>query len=738
MSGPQVPSLPKSIDPKVRQSIEAIVQYLKGDGGYESSEFRAAVAAIAGNTVADNNIDYPNPLAPSGLTAAGSFSSIILSWTGVSYQNGFAYHEIHRAETDNLSNAVLVGTTTADVYTDVPSNQSLSTTYYYWVRAINQKGYSGPFNASAGTSATLADDPSYVLELAVTQKWRASAPYEADFVIIPSNASGYAYTSQGAGTSGATEPDWTTATTVGATIVDNDITWECVADDVSLSSFLKVAYVNGGYKPVTDNILIGEATIESAMIQDAAIDTAKIADAAITTAKIGSLSADKITTGTLDSITVKSTSPSDQNTYALLDDGDLTFYKGGKAYKYLKQIYTGTAVSGTTVTLDNLDRAPKVIVSLRDLTAYDASVPAQTQRWEVRLNDSGVVKTGDGSYSFTPIANLTYGGTTASAAHNYTPSGASSNTQYAPASAPTSFYTTPANTTDITITGNVNSVSGSGVSGGYNVYQTRKCQIDLYYRVSGGGGWSGPATTTVQHSTDLTEDVYTLTASGLVANTYDYYVSYTFSDSTGGTFQDGVAGYTTGSQLVGPVWTTAVTVNATGLYGTNGSTAGSVQWSSATANLGSASLPAGAVITSVDYSADISHYTQGGYSGQLFVNGYGGVLWNVHNSTRWSASATGSYSSQTTQTNSSGGVFSTKTYSNSSGTFDNTLVFSAGENYYGNAQISAKNVKATINYREYNDNTYETNYIELLTAAYTLSGATVLDNTGVVNYIAIA
>ena len=53
-------------------------------------------------------------------------------------------------------------------------------------------------------------------------------------------------------------------------------------------------------KVYTDNIVVGNAKIGTALIEDASITTAKIADASITDAKIANISADKITAGTLD------------------------------------------------------------------------------------------------------------------------------------------------------------------------------------------------------------------------------------------------------------------------------------------------------------------------------------------------------------------------------------------------------------------------------------------------------
>ena len=85
----------------------------------------------------------------SNLTAVAAFQNIILSWSGINQAN-YAYTEIWRASTDNLSNATLVGGTVADVFTDrVGSNAG----YYYWVRAVSTSNLPGPFNATSGVYA---------------------------------------------------------------------------------------------------------------------------------------------------------------------------------------------------------------------------------------------------------------------------------------------------------------------------------------------------------------------------------------------------------------------------------------------------------------------------------------------------------------------------------------------------------------------------------------------------------
>lgn len=56
--------------------------------------------------------------------------------------------------------------------------------------------------------------------------WAASTAYTTGRIVRPTTGNGFLYRSTGAGTSAASEPTW--PTTIGATVVDNGVTWTCV------------------------------------------------------------------------------------------------------------------------------------------------------------------------------------------------------------------------------------------------------------------------------------------------------------------------------------------------------------------------------------------------------------------------------------------------------------------------------------------------------------------------------
>lgn len=95
--------------------------------------------------------DYTQPPAPTGLSASGSLTVVILSWDEPTYRN-HSYTEIWRSTTDNLGTAVKVGTTNSSVYTDATGSTGI--TYYYWIRYVSRWDVVGPYNATAGTPAT--------------------------------------------------------------------------------------------------------------------------------------------------------------------------------------------------------------------------------------------------------------------------------------------------------------------------------------------------------------------------------------------------------------------------------------------------------------------------------------------------------------------------------------------------------------------------------------------------------
>ena len=100
------------------------------------------------------------PTKPKNVQANGAFNTILIDWDEPDYR-GHSYAEVWRAEVDNLSVAVKIGTSSANMYSDPIGG---SAKVYYWVRFVNRNDVIGPYNASAGTYAETAENIQNILD----------------------------------------------------------------------------------------------------------------------------------------------------------------------------------------------------------------------------------------------------------------------------------------------------------------------------------------------------------------------------------------------------------------------------------------------------------------------------------------------------------------------------------------------------------------------------------------------
>ncbi|EEH4116107.1 DUF1983 domain-containing protein [Salmonella enterica subsp. enterica] len=100
------------------------------------------------------------PSVPQNFVATGGFGSVLLEWDMPVYR-GHSLTEIWRATEDNLSDAILAGTTPGQVYSD-PVDPGWSG--FYWVRFVNSAGVSGPYNKSEGTAAETKPDIDSIID----------------------------------------------------------------------------------------------------------------------------------------------------------------------------------------------------------------------------------------------------------------------------------------------------------------------------------------------------------------------------------------------------------------------------------------------------------------------------------------------------------------------------------------------------------------------------------------------
>ncbi|WP_368219957.1 DUF1983 domain-containing protein [Aeromonas sp. R7-2] len=100
------------------------------------------------------------PHAPVNVIANGAFHTVLVEWDPPQYR-GHAHAEIWRAESDNQAEATLVGTSSANLFSDAIGK---SAKFYYWVRFVNGKDDKGPFQGMQGVEAETSRDVQDILD----------------------------------------------------------------------------------------------------------------------------------------------------------------------------------------------------------------------------------------------------------------------------------------------------------------------------------------------------------------------------------------------------------------------------------------------------------------------------------------------------------------------------------------------------------------------------------------------
>ncbi|MGY3887013.1 phage tail tip fiber protein [Aeromonas aquatica] len=100
------------------------------------------------------------PHAPVNVIANGAFHTVLVEWDSPRYR-GHSHAEIWRAEQDNPADAVLVGTTSANLFSDAIGKGAK---FYYWVRFVNGKDDRGPFQGVNGVVAETSRDVQDILD----------------------------------------------------------------------------------------------------------------------------------------------------------------------------------------------------------------------------------------------------------------------------------------------------------------------------------------------------------------------------------------------------------------------------------------------------------------------------------------------------------------------------------------------------------------------------------------------
>ena len=110
-------------------------------------------------TVYDPAADLTTPPGPTELTATAVFETVYLSWNQPRFSNQ-SFWEVHKSFTNDLSTAVLAGTSTSQFFVDVVRE---GVTLYYWVRTVSAAGIKSAWNSSFGTEVKTGIDPAKLI-----------------------------------------------------------------------------------------------------------------------------------------------------------------------------------------------------------------------------------------------------------------------------------------------------------------------------------------------------------------------------------------------------------------------------------------------------------------------------------------------------------------------------------------------------------------------------------------------
>ncbi|GIA98416.1 phage tail protein [Vibrio cholerae] len=114
---------------------------------------------VGGSSGGSEGVVEP-PHAPNNVEAFGGFSAILVQWDTPRFK-GFAYAEVWRAGANDFSQAVLIATTPANVFSDVVN---LGSHYFYWVRFVNTNDLAGPYHDVNGVAAETSQDIAGVVD----------------------------------------------------------------------------------------------------------------------------------------------------------------------------------------------------------------------------------------------------------------------------------------------------------------------------------------------------------------------------------------------------------------------------------------------------------------------------------------------------------------------------------------------------------------------------------------------
>ncbi len=166
---PNIPSVPASADPALVNILSVMKTWMEQAAGSGATGFASKQELISAGLISTDDqgnvvgqTDMRVPPVPTGLIANGAMTSILVQWdTPVGKYANHGYTEVWAAETDNFSNAAMVGQAGGFVFSHAVGEDS---TRYYWIRFVSTSGIKGPYNAVTGIHGQTAQNVNYLID----------------------------------------------------------------------------------------------------------------------------------------------------------------------------------------------------------------------------------------------------------------------------------------------------------------------------------------------------------------------------------------------------------------------------------------------------------------------------------------------------------------------------------------------------------------------------------------------
>lgn len=147
---------------------------------------------------------------------------------------------------ENLALAMFGADSVVNVSASSKSDEEITAHLDKWVKLLMRK---------------LKSSPAVVVTAETPSDWAADTGYESGDFVKPTTPNGYRYECTVAGDSAeVTEPTW--PTTIGATVVDNEVTWTCRQYTYVLDTDYEVDYNAGMIKALSTGAIAEDQTLE--------------------------------------------------------------------------------------------------------------------------------------------------------------------------------------------------------------------------------------------------------------------------------------------------------------------------------------------------------------------------------------------------------------------------------------------------------------------------------------------